>query len=178
MRGILLGILAPVITDTALAQAVALNPGTRVRIETKADRKAPVIGAVARLSNDSIVVIPDRMRGETALALADIHEISISRGKSRGRSALYGAGWGFLIAGGALALVIAADDPGWAFVGPIFAGPPGALLGLVVGSSRAKEHWQKLPPPYTRSGAALLPHSPQLHHQTPVLHDIYSLVSK
>jgi hypothetical protein len=108
------------------------------------DSGPPIVGSVVRLSPEAL-----ELRENTStrqLTTASLTSVEVSRGRpvTSGHVAR-GALKGFLIVGGAATLVILASDPGWAFVGPLLFGPPGALGGGFLAARKAPELWQRVP---------------------------------
>lgn len=154
MRVPLLLMVFLVLSERAGAQAAdtaptGLAPGERVRITAPGVDRRPARLVV--FSRDSLVVKFDGDTAAHSLRTADVSLLELSRGRSRGRGALIGAGFGFL-GGAALGAVVGAilEDsqcsdcvavPALGAVGGVL----GLVIGTVVGSVRGGERWQALP---------------------------------
>jgi hypothetical protein len=131
----------------ALADADHLKAGTRVRVHTESHGR--VVGHLARVSADSIVLEQlDEGGLQLALPVAAVSRIDISAGRrSRtGRGALIG-----LLAGGAagsVALSEICEDScvgAWILLAfPIGGALVGAAVGAGVGSEIKTERWQRV----------------------------------
>ncbi len=108
------------------------------------DSGPPIIGSVLRLTPDALELREANSTRQIATASVSSVEVSGGRPVTSGRVAR-GALKGFLIIGGAATLAILASDPGWAFVGPLLFGPPGALGGGFLAARNAPELWQPVP---------------------------------
>ena len=121
---------------------VGIGSGTRLRV--RVDSGPPIVGSVVRLTPDALELREDKSTRQ--IATANVSSLEVSRGRpvTSGHVAR-GALKGFLIVGGTATLAILASDPGWAFVGPLVFGPPGALGGGLLAARKAPEQWQRLP---------------------------------
>jgi len=122
---------------------IGIAPGARLRVSV--DSGPPIVGSVVRLTPNA-VDLRESAASTRHLSTASVTSLEISRGRpvTSGRVAR-GALNGFLIVGGAATLVILAGEPGYAFVGPLVFGPPGALAGGLLAARKAPEQWQRMP---------------------------------
>jgi len=138
MKGWPLALLV-VLPSPALAQEGAMLPlGVRVRVSTS-DRasvltlRGPevvaagwrddrIVGTLARLRDDTLVVVPDGHDLSLAIPYATLGELEVSRGRHRrtGRGALIGLGTG--VAGGVVAALVLCHDDRCESSGGDFAG--------------------------------------------------------
>ena len=122
---------------------IGIAPGTRLRVSV--DSGPPIVGSVVILTPDAVDL---RESGASTrhLSTARVTSLEISRGRpvTSGRVAR-GALNGFLIVGGAATLLILVGDPGYAFVGPLVFGPPGALAGGLLAARKPSEQWERIP---------------------------------
>ncbi len=145
MRGILpLCVFGLLLTpDTGQAQRLSqLAPGTLVKITTH--QGATIIGPLAEVRADTVVVSSTVQQPGTSIPLAGIATASYADGTESGsakRGALIGAGLGF-----ALALLIGRDETDeWR----LFSSTPvrvvmtalGGIIGLRLGAADASPHW-------------------------------------
>jgi hypothetical protein len=108
------------------------------------DSAPAIVGSVVRLTPEALEL--REKQSTRQIATASLSSVEVSRGRpvTSGHVAR-GALKGFLLLGGTATLVILASDPGWAFVGPILFGPPGALGGGLLAARKAPELWQRVP---------------------------------
>jgi hypothetical protein len=126
-----------------LADPVGISAGTRVRVS--ADQGPPMIGSVVRLTPDTLALADSRSRVHV-MNTPSVTSLEVSRGRPvHGDRLAKGALKGFVIVGGVATAVILASDPGWAFVGPLVFGPPGALVGGMMAHAKRPEVWQPVP---------------------------------
>jgi hypothetical protein len=121
---------------------VAISSGTRIRVSV--DSGPPIVGSVVRLTPEALDLADSRAT-VTQIPTVSLTSVEISRGRpvTTGHVAK-GALKGFLVVGGVATLVILAGDPGWAFVGPLVFGPPGALAGGVLAAMKPPEDWERI----------------------------------
>jgi hypothetical protein len=131
---------------SAIAQSpdpVGISTGTRVRVSL--DSGSRVTGSVVRLTPETLELADSRSSVQR-LNTSRVTSLEVSRGRPvHGNRLAKGALKGFLILGGAGTAVILASDPGWAFVGPLVFGPPGALIGAVHANVTRPEVWEAVP---------------------------------
>ena len=131
---------------TAAAQSsdpIGIATGSRVRVSI--DRGPPVVGAVMRLTPETLE-LADSRSALHVMNTSSVTSLEVSRGRPvHGDRLAKGALKGFLILGGAATAVILASDPGWAFVGPLVFGPPGALIGGMRANATRPEVWHPVP---------------------------------
>jgi hypothetical protein len=131
-------------------RGLGVSAGSRVRLVAPMVTPAPMVGTVAALTADSLLL----SRGGGARLQIDTREVralAVSAGHSRFAWALRGAAVGLLVGGivGAKAAG-AGDETGLAafvgFLGGIVVGTP---LGAGIGAAAAPERWTpvRLPPP-------------------------------
>ena len=147
MKGIFTAItLGLACSWSAAAQSpdpVGISAGTRVRVSV--DRGPLVIGSVVRLTPETLELADSRSAVQR-LNTSSVTSLEVSRGRPvHGNRLAKGALKGFLILGGAGTAVILASDPGWAFVGPLVFGPPGALIGAMHANATRPEVWEPVP---------------------------------
>ena len=122
---------------------VGVSAGARVRVSV--NQGPLVIGAVVRLTPETFE-LADSRSAVRLLNTASVTSLEVSRGRPvHGSRLAKGALKGFLILGGAATAVILASDPGWAFVGPVVFGPPGALIGGIRANATRPEVWESVP---------------------------------
>jgi hypothetical protein len=122
---------------------VGISTGTRVRVNV--DQGPYVIGAVVRLTPETLELTDSRSTVRL-VNTSTVTSLEVSRGRPvYGHRLAKGALKGFVILGGAATAVILASDPGWAFVGPIVFGPPGALIGGLRAHVTRPEVWEAVP---------------------------------
>lgn len=159
MKGISASILICFAASSAIAQSAApigISTGSRVRVSV--DQGPMVIGSVVRLTPETLE-LSDSRSGVRQVNPSSITSLEVSQGRPvHGGRLARGALKGFLIVGGAATLVILADDPGWAFVGPIFFGPIGAGGGALWSLAKRPEVWE--PVPLTALAAMAAPGAP------------------
>jgi hypothetical protein len=145
MKGITIGILFFVAVMSASAQSAdpaGITAGSRVRVAI--DQGPVVVGSVVRLTPQTLEFSSGS--GVRQVSHSNITSLEVSQGRPvHGGRLAKGALNGFLILGGAATLLIAADDPGWAFIGPIFFGPIGAGAGAVWSLAKRPEVWEPVP---------------------------------
>jgi hypothetical protein len=131
---------------SAIAQSpepVGISTGTRVRVSL--DSGSLVTGSVVRLTPETLELADSRSAVQR-MNTSRVTSLEVSRGRPvHGNRLAKGAFKGFLILGGAGTAVILASDPGWAFVGPLVFGPPGALIGAVHANVTRPEVWEAVP---------------------------------
>jgi len=111
------------------ADPIGISAGARVRVSV--DQGPLMIGSVVRLTPQTLE-LADSRSGVRQMNTSSVTSLEVSRGRPvYGHRLAMGALKGFAILGGAATLAILASDPGWAFVGPLVFGPPGALIGAV-----------------------------------------------
>lgn len=147
MKGTFTGIvLCLACTWSAYAQTVApigVSAGTRVRVGV--DRGPLVVGSVVRLTPETLE-LADSRSAVRLVNTSSVTSLEVSRGRPvHGNRLAKGALKGFVILGGAATAVILASDPGWAFVGPLVFGPPGALIGGIRANATRPEVWEAVP---------------------------------
>ena len=142
------------------AQEAPVSPGDRVRVWTAIDARGnpvgrPTVGTLSLWTADSVVVDTGKNGGVT-IPRSMVTRVDQSLGRrSRGRSALRGAGFGLLIGGvgGAFSGLISGDDePGWfaftaeekALIGGIAFGGMGTVLGGVIGALAPTDQWEQI----------------------------------
>jgi hypothetical protein len=122
---------------------VGISTGTRVRVSL--DGGPLVTGSVVRLTPETLDQADSRSAVQR-LNTSSVTSLEVSRGRPvHGNRLAKGALKGFLILGGAGTAVILASDPGWAFVGPLVFGPPGALIGAMRANATRPEVWEPVP---------------------------------
>lgn len=125
------------------ADPVGISTGTRVRVSL--DKGPLVIGSVVRITRESLELADSRSAVQR-LNTSSVTSLEVSRGRPvHGERLAKGALKGFVILGGAATAVILASDPGWAFVGPLVFGPPGALIGGMRANATRPEVWEAVP---------------------------------
>lgn len=131
---------------SAAAQSVdpvGISVGTRVRVSV--DQGPLVIGSVVRLTPETLE-LADSRSAVRLMNTPSVTSLEVSRGRPvYGHRLAKGALKGFVILGGAATVVILASDPGWAFVGPLVFGPPGALIGGIRANATRPEVWEVVP---------------------------------
>lgn len=147
MKGILTAIVFCLACSwSAVAQSpdpVGISTGTRVRVSL--DSGPLVTGSVVRLTPETLELADSRSAVQQ-LNTSRVTSLEVSRGRPvHGNRLAKGAFKGFLILGGAATAAILASDPGWAFVGPVVFGPPGALIGAVHANATRPEVWEAVP---------------------------------
>jgi hypothetical protein len=110
-----------------------------VRVET-ADNWTRTGTLVSQTADTLVIDAPGDPR--TPLATSTIRRIRVYEGRSHGRGALQGMGYGAAILGGTLGgLALVGSDPdwvlGWVFVGGVY----GSVIGLGVGAIFGAETW-------------------------------------
>jgi hypothetical protein len=147
IRNVLL-ITALFLFPTYRARAQPLGPGTRIRVWSQKLDPHQQIGAVVRMTNDSLLFLGTGDRDTSRLLRADVHDLAVSKGarKHRGAAALIGVFSGALI-GGILAGSAAAHDRGGQGIATGGGAITGALVGTVIGSvfGIRAESWQTVP---------------------------------
>lgn len=131
-------------------RGLGVSAGSRVRVAAPQVSPAPMVGTVAALTADSLLLT----RGGGARLQIDTREVralSVSAGRNRLGWALVGAGAGLLVGGivGARAGG-AGDDTGLGALAGFLAGiVVGTPLGAGIGAVAAPERWTpvRLPPP-------------------------------
>lgn len=162
MRGLarmsLLAALVP--CSVATAQLAELQPGTRLKLRAPGTVAGRITGTLIARTPDSITVARSGAP-PIPIALRDLTELQVSRGKDHGLGARNGALWGGGI-GVALALVAGTDaadceernaggDCGgdsWA-LGVAYTALGGAIIGVVTGAIIGAERWDRLRAPVT-----------------------------
>ena|SRR5687768_6713503 len=120
---------------------IGIPAGARVRVSV--DEGPPVIGTVVRLTPQTFE-LADSHSALRLLNTSSVTSLEVSRGRPvHGSRLAKGALRGFLIVGGAATAAILASDPGWAFVGPLVFGPPGALIGGIRANATRPEVWKR-----------------------------------
>ena len=121
---------------------VGISPGARLRIS--ADNGAPIVGSLVR-SGPGTLDIMDSRSIVRQVSTTNLTSLELSAGRPvRTNRIAKGALKGFLLLGGGATLLILASDPGWAFVGPVLFGPPGALLGAIRAVKNRPEEWERV----------------------------------
>lgn len=132
----------PLAADAQVADPIGVSRGTRVRIGTDS---GAIVGSVVRLAPEAVDLV-DAASTTRSISTARITSVEVSRGRPvTTRRVVKGAATGFLFVGGLATLAILMSDPGWAFVGPILFGPPGAVVGGLWAARTAPETWQRVP---------------------------------
>jgi hypothetical protein len=104
-----------------------------------------MIGSIVRLTPQTLE-LADSRSGVREVSTPSLTSFEVSRGRPvYGNRLAMGALKGFAILGGAATLAILASDPGWAFVGPLVFGPPGALIGAARANATRPEVWEAVP---------------------------------
>ena len=148
MKGILTYIVICLASSgSAAAQSldpIGISAGTRVRVSV--DQGPLLIGSVVRLTPETLE-LADSRSVQRLISTSSVTSLEVSRGRPvHGHRLAKGALKGFVILGGAATAVILASDPGYAFVGPVVFGPPGALIGAMRANATRPEVWQPVPP--------------------------------
>lgn len=124
-------------------EPVGITTGTRVRVGV--DNGPLVIGSIVRLTPQTLE-LADSRAAVHLMNTPNVTSLEVSRGRPvYGHRLATGALRGFLILGGAATVVILASDPGYAFVGPLVFGPPGALIGGMHANATRPEVWEIVP---------------------------------
>ena len=167
--------LAALLLTTALPHAVAAQPfptellpppGARIRVLTlSGDRLA---GKLSTAVGDTLMLTVSDKFGRRLMQhpvpTDHVRELSVSRGRRRGRGALYGFGVGLVggaAVGAGLGVLTSTERQGCdfctkevgAFFGAISGAVLGAPLGAVVGALRGPERWERrwpMTPPRSR----------------------------
>lgn len=153
-RVMLLGVVfAGLAWSAAAAQAqTPLQPGQRVRVRSTVAHTPEVAGVFEGVRGDSLMVRDDDRSVATAVPLATVDRLQVSRG--RHSHWITGAAIGFAVgaATGVIAGVAGHNDADWlfssgasAFLGAVLLAPVGAVTGLVVGLMVRTERWQTVP---------------------------------
>jgi hypothetical protein len=125
------------------AEPVGISTGTRVRVSV--DNGPLVTGSVVRLTSQTME-LADSRAAVHLMNTPNVTSLEVSRGRPvYGHRLAKGALKGFLILGGAATVVILASDPGYAFVGPLVFGPPGAVIGGMHANATRPEVWEMVP---------------------------------
>lgn len=123
-----------------ISAPVGISPGARLRISV--DNGAPIVGSLVRSGPGTLDIIDSRSTvRQVSTTNLTLLELSAGRPLRTNRVAK-GALKGFLLLGGGATLLILASDPGWAFVGPVLFGPPGAVLGVMRAVRNRPEEWE------------------------------------
>jgi len=146
-------LLAAVAGSTVLAQAPApVQPGQRVRVRSTVAHTPELTGVVEAVRPDTLIVRDDDRSVPTAVLLATVDRLQVSRG--RHSHWITGAAVGFAVgaATGVIAGVAGHNDADWlfgsgasAFLGAVLLAPIGAGTGAVVGLLVRTERWQTVP---------------------------------
>jgi hypothetical protein len=160
MRGLsrmaLFAVLFPL--EVAAAQGAELQLGTKLKVRAPATVAGRITGTLIARSQDSITVTRANA-SPIPIALRDITELQVSRGKDHGLGARNGAIWGGGI-GAAMALLAGTDasdcegrnagadcgDDAWA-LGVAYTAAGGAIIGVVTGAIIGAERWDRLAVP-------------------------------
>jgi hypothetical protein len=153
-RAVLLGLtFAGVVWSNAAAQTQAsVQPGQRVRVRSTVAHTPELVGVVETIKPDTLMVRDDDRSMATAVPLATVDRLQVSRG--RHSKWITGAAVGFVVGAGTGAILGAAGHnesdfifgPGAsAFLGAVLLAPVGALTGTVVGLLVKTERWQTVP---------------------------------
>jgi hypothetical protein len=125
------------------ADPIGISAGARVRVSV--DQGPLMIGSIVRLTPQTLE-LADSRSGVRQVNMSSLTSFEVSRGRPvYGHRLAMGALKGFAILGGAATLAILASDPGWAFVGPLVFGPPGALIGAARANATRPEVWEAVP---------------------------------
>jgi len=164
-RTVLVGIslLATVYSQPLDAQTV--SPGDRVRVHfteyqlvmagntaRRDSQTVELIGVLDRLQTDSLYVEPGHSEGSSAIPLADVSTIEVSRGRKNntlkgmaiGTGIGFGAGFltGVLMCSGANCEVTGGEA---GLVIGVIGGGVGFLLGTAIGAARSGDLWENIP---------------------------------
>lgn len=128
--------------EAQISAPVGISPGARLRISV--DNGAPIVGSLVRSGPGTLDIIDSRSTVRH-VSTTNLTSLELSAGRPvRTNRVAKGALKGFLLLGGGATLLILASDPGWAFVGPVLFGPPGALLGAVQAVRSRPEEWERV----------------------------------
>jgi len=146
--------------SVATAQLAELQLGTKVKLRAPATVAGRITGTLIARSQDSITVTRTGA-APIPIALRDITELQVSRGKDHGLGAQKGALWGGGV-GAAMAVLAGtsasdceernagaecgSDD--WAR-GVAYTAVGGAIIGVVTGAIIGAERWDRLAVPVT-----------------------------
>jgi hypothetical protein len=139
----------------AVAQLAELQLGTKLKVRAPGTVAGRITGTLIARSPDSITVTRTNAT-PIPIALRDITELQVSRGKDHGLGARNGTIWGGGI-GAALALLAGTDasdcesrnanadcgSDAWA-LGVAYTAAGGAIIGAVVGAIIGAERWDRL----------------------------------
>lgn len=144
---------AEVPPGTAGAAPNEAQLGAKVRVTTEepqsagSDRPARITGTLVEADRDSLTILRGQEKDRLRIVRSSIRTLEVSRGSTRGRNALIGAG-----VGAALGLAVAAidysncDEGDWCDLVwglPVLTTPVGALIGVATGGPR----WVEAAPP-------------------------------
>lgn len=136
--------------EAQVSAPVGISPGARLRITV--DNGVPIVGSLVRMGAGTLDIIDSRATGRQ-VTTTSLTSLERSNGRPvRTNRVAKGALKGFLLLGGGATLLILASDPGWAFVGPVLFGPPGALLGGIQAVRNRPEEWERVPLSVLASG--------------------------
>jgi hypothetical protein len=123
-----------------------LAPGNRVRVHLSQPRRT-VIGTVARVSQDTLVILPQDARTELVLPAANVRklELSLGRRSHTGKGALLG----FIAGGVGVSIALAALCAGECIGGGVIIVPAGgavggAILGAGIGALIRSDRWREV----------------------------------
>lgn len=137
------GWVFPPIAQAQVAEPIGIQQGARVRI-SPAEGPA-VIGSLVQATPDTIH-LRDKQGRAQQVAASGIQSVDVSLGRPvRSGRVAKAALLGAAIFGAVATATIAADDPGWAFIGAVVFAPVGGVIGGVVGARTAPEEWQRVP---------------------------------
>ncbi len=150
---LLILLLAGAARSAAVAQAGGpLQPGQRMRVRSTVAHTAELVGVFEGVRADTLMVRDDDRSVATAVPLATVDRLQVSRG--RHSHWMTGAAIGFAVGAvtGVIVGVAGHNDTDWligsgasAFLGAVLLAPIGAGTGPVVGLLVRTERWQTVP---------------------------------
>lgn len=146
---ILTGIAGP----DALAQKEApVQPGQRVRVRSTVVHTPELTGVVESIGPDTLRVRDDDRSMATAVSLATVDRLQVSRGRHSRWVTGAAIGLGVGVAAGVLIGLTTSSEDDWlfgpgasAFLGAVLFGPIGAVTGGIVGLVVRTERWETVP---------------------------------
>lgn len=176
-------VLALAVAGNVCSQTV-LGTGDKVRVTVK--NPAPesgngtqllrntgfvsvLTGTVYEVSENTLTVEVNASPGLIVIPRSQIHGVEISHGVNRGAGAFQGGAIGFAVGavtGAVLGLMASTTDESdtWHFsrssyaaIGTIVFGGVGLATGAIIGGTRGKEEWERVPAPFDGIGLELGP---------------------
>jgi hypothetical protein len=163
---IVLAVLVAAPTQIRAQDPPPIDPGARVRVSTSSAADERIVGTLAALQSEALVVDVEGHSEPVTLPVASVTRLEVSTGRKSKTATGAGIGFGIGAAAGTVLALMFCSDPdnacgaGSFLGGSVLLGLPGAGVGALIGSGIKVERWETVPLDRIRVGLTSQPGRP------------------